>query len=650
MNIFKGKELYLRTLIYIIGVVVYFSYWRVLGFGSALVGATIVKGALVLLGTDLTGSPLRSTLTFITVFIYIGLFSFLASLNIFTGLIINFITIFVLAYNFSSNIKQTVWRPFILGYLYLLVEPGIPSKVPSRLIALALGGLFVMLTQIILNRNKSKKSLETGIKSLFDEITVKINSILLGEHVKSTKYKIVESVDKISTAIYSKRIDPLFITRKDNTILNIALCVERLNYLLKEINIDLNNSVEKSFMVDLKLMIEYISVIIGKKKPNKNLLEILNDFINKHKELTNDNYYLYEILQNIEMLRFCVEQYEYDSYKKRDIVLNRKLRNQISKTFKFNLNRDSIRFTFAFRISLLLAVSYFIVNLFKIPEGKWIVFTIYAVLEPIFESTNKRMGKRFKGTLIGIFIFILIYILVKNIYLQGLIFIILYYLYIIEKDFGTKTIFTATVSLGLFSIVTDSPSRGILYRISFVGIGIIIGYLGNKYIMPYDSQRAKKRIIDSYYSFSMDILNFVLKNPINTKTLNILNEKIFFSKLYESKLIFRDDDKIKEFIYNQRSLNNTIYFLMFSIKDSEHKKEILNKLKNHILCIDIKVSNSEISEKEMLLKIKHVFKDKFSQLNSNEEKLAFMNLERILLRMQKSNDLMTFIWYYFINF
>lgn len=644
MNIFKGKELYLRTLIYIIGVVVYFSYWHVLGFGSALVGATIVKGALVLLGTDLTGSPLRSTLTFITVFIYIGLFSFLASLNIFTGLIINFITIFVLAYNFSSNIKQTLWRPFILGYLYLLVEPGISSKVPSRLIALALGGLFVMLTQIILNRNKSKKSLETGIKSLFDEITVKINSILLGEHVKSTKYKIVESVDKISTAIYSKRIDPLFITRKDNTILNIALCVERLNYLLKEINIDLNNSVEKSFMVDLKLMIEYISVIIGKKKPNKNLLEILNDFINKHTELTNDNYYLYEILQNIEMLRFCVEQYEYDSYKKRDIVLNRKLRNQISKTFKFNLNRDSIRFTFAFRISLLLAVSYFIVNFFKIPEGKWIIFTIYAVLEPIFESTNKRMGKRFKGTLIGIFIFILIYILVKNIYLQGLIFIILYYLYIIEKDFGTKTIFTATVSLGLFSIVTDSPSRGILYRISFVGIGIIIGYLGNKYIMPYDSQRAKKRIIDSYYSFSMDILNFVLKNPINTKTLNILNEKIFFSKLYESKLIFRDDDdKIKEFIYNQRSLNNTIYFLMFSIKDSEHKKEILNKLKNYILCIDIKVSNSEISEKEMLLKIKHVFKDKFSQLNSNEEKLAFMNLERILLRMQKSNNLMTFI-------
>lgn len=639
MNIFRGRELYLRTLIYILAVITFFSYWYVLGWGSAFVGATVVKGALVLLGTDLTGNPLRSTITFFVVFMYIGLFSFLASLNIYMGLAINFVTLFLIAYNFSSNVKQLIWRPFVLGYLYLLVEPGTYHQLPSRFLALGLGTLFVALTQFILNTNKSKKSLNDGLTTLLSEICAKIDIILDGKEVLDNKFKVVASVDKISQAIYSKRIDPFFVTKKDNTIFNIALYGERLNYLLKEININLHNNIEKSFIEDLKIVIQNISSLVNDKDYNNEILMLLTDFYTKHKDNSSNDYYLYEILQNIKMLKTSIERSAYDGFRRRDIFLNRKLKNQISSAFKFTLSRDSLKLTFAFRIAFLLSVSYFIVNYFKIPEGKWIVFTIYAVVDPLFESTKNRFPKRFKGTLLGVCIFIAIYITVQNIYLQAIIFIALYYLFVITKDFGVRTMCTAAVSLGLFAMATQSPSKGIIYRVVFVVLGILIGYLGNKYIFPYNSTKSNNKILSLYHSLSTEILDFAFNNPVNDYYFCILREKLFLSKLYESKLVSNKNEDIKAFIFNQRILNNTICFLVFSIKDSSQKDAILAQLKEYIICLDKNKNYKDVCETEILIESKKAFEDNVLKLHKNDEKLTLINLQRIAIRLNKSHYL-----------
>lgn len=627
-NIFKGRDLTLRTIAYILAVIFFFSSWIILGPDRAYIGATVAKGALVLLGTDLTGNPIRSGITFFFVFIFIGIGSFLSSFNLYLGFFINLIIIFILAYKFSSNIKQIIWRPFVLGYLYLLTEPGTLKMLPSRLLTLGLGAFFVLLTQFIVNKNKSKNSQNSAVTTIIDEISRKINSLLIGEKVKGKKEIVTSSVDKIISSIYKKRIDPLFITKKDNIILNFTLYAERLNYLLKEIKVDLKNPFEKDFLTDLNNLMKSISKVIIKENSNEELLSLLEEFYNKYKDLTIDKHYTYDILQNIEMLKLSIFTETNYQYKKTDILFNRKLKKEITTAWRFNFSRDSIRFTFAVRISLLLSISFFLVHFFHIEKGTWIVFTIFAVLDPLFEDSKKRFSKRFKGTLLGLLIFFLVYMLIDNTLIEGLIFIGMYYIYVINKDFGIKTMCTTSVSLGLFSIVSRTPYKAISYRFSFVVLGIIIGYLANKYLLPYDSTRARKRITSLYYELNKEILSFTLKNPINDYFFRILSEKMFLSKLYESKLISFKNDLMKEFIHNQRILNNTIFFLFFSIKDNKEKTKIINKFISEINNINIKEFD------------KKYFEEKFFTLKSNEEKLIFTNLHRILIREEKSKALM----------
>lgn len=626
LNIFKGKDLLLRTITYILAVIFFFTTWSILGPGTAFIGATIAKGSLVLLGTDLTGNPIRSTITFLIVFVFIGISSFLSSLNLYIGFFINFFTLFILAYKFSSNIKQLIWRPFVLGFLYLLIEPGDLHSQPARLLTLALGAFFVILTQFIVNKNKSKKLLHSGLKTLIDETSLSIQYILSKENNPPEKSKVTASVNKVISSIYQKRIDPIFITKNDNTILNFTLYIERLNDLLGTIKIDLKNPEEKFFMEDLCNSITNMSRLLINEDSTEELISLLDDFLNRHDNFNTKKYSFYEILQNVEMLKLSIFTSKKFEYKKTEILFSKKLRREINDAWHFNFSRDSLRFTFAIRISTLLSLSYFLVHYFNIEKGSWIMFTIFAVLDPLFEDSKKRFPKRFKGTLWGIFIFLFIFVTIHNIVIEGIIFIFMYYLYVINKDFEIKTMCTATVSLGLFAIVSKDPFTAISYRFFFVILGIIIGYLANKYFLPYNSSRASKRLVNLYYSHSKNLFDFALKNDINKYFFKIFSEKMFLSKLYESKLISFDNSLITDFIHNQRILNNTIFFLFLSIQDND---EDLIAVKNFL---------KEIGSDNFDFNKLNLQKD-FFHLASNEEKLIFANLDRIIFRLDKSKEL-----------
>lgn len=626
LNILKGKDLFRHTFSYILAVIFFFASWSILGPGTAYIGATIAKGSLVLLGTDLTGNPIRTTLTFLFVFLFIGIGSFISSLNLYVGLIINFLIIFILSYKFSSNIKQLIWRPFVLGYLYLLVEPGTIYTLPSRLLTLSIGAFFIILTQFIVNKNKTKKTLYNGLNSLIKATSLNIENIIENKNI-NTQAEITDSVNKIISSIYAKRIDPIFITKIDNSILNFTLYIERLNFILNKINLTFKKNINENFFKDLDILMIDISNLFISNNSTKNLISMLDSFYIKYKEKVSDDYYYYEILQNIEMLKLSYSTTSKYKHTKREILFNRKLKRNINNAWRFNFSRDSLRFTFALRISTLLSLSYFIVHLFNITKGSWIVFTIYAVLDPLFENSQKRFSKRFKGTLLGIGLFLIIYLTIRNIYIEGLIFIIMYYFYVINKDFGVRTMCTATVSLGLFAIISNTPYRGISYRFFFVFLGIFIGYFANKYFLPYNADNARKRITDLYYNLSFDILNFAINNPVNNKFFNIFSEKIFLSKLYESKLLSFKTPVVLEFIHNQRILNNTIFFLFVNSKEDEKKLYIIK---------DFLSNTSTISDLHLA---RYKLKNKFATLTDNVDKLLYTNLDRILARLEISINL-----------
>lgn len=641
------KEYFLKTIIFILGVIVFLSYWFFLGTVNAFVGVAVVKGALTLLNKDLTANPIKNSLIFLLAFLYIGVFSYIATLNIFLGLFINFFALFFITYNFVSDLTISIWIPFVLGYLYLLVKPvSYGYELKERLIALAIGSLFIIISQLILNKNKSKNKIKSDFILLLDNILNKISDLKNKKGIDNKNSKITTYLDNIVATIYNRRASFFYIDDNDSILLNLSVCLERLNNSINRVK--LNNCIkEDEILIDLSNLINKMKGYIKNDNYDASFILDIEDFLNKYSKDLNNNYSFYDIMQNIEMLKFSLTNL-INSNKKRKF----KIKNIFSAINKFKVKnivkynfKKSIKFTYAFRLSFLLSVSYFIVELLKIPEGKWITFTIFTVVQPYIEDSQKRFTKRFKGTIIGIIIFSLINIFVGSFYLEIFIFAILYYIYSLSSDFTVKTICTTTVGLGVFSIITDAPASGDFYRFIFMVVGSFIGYIGSKYIFPYSLRDSIDRLSKEYYNISLNIVYEGSRKEINAKLTTYIDEQVLLSKLFESKIIVNNSTyKLKcvnEFIYNQRFLNNDIYYLYFYVFKNKIQSNILKEFKLGVNGAYHFKDGDPIIDLDKVKILKDSIKNKFNGISDEKDKLVFITIYRILYRLEKSNKLIS---------
>lgn len=639
MKTLLKNTIFLKTIIYFLGLIVFFSYWYILGNCNVFVGVTVVKGSITLLNKDLTGNPIKNSITFLIVFLYIGLFSYLAALNIYIGLFINFFALFILTYNFVSNLNQSIWIPFVLGYLYLLVKPVSYSELPKRLIALGIGSFFIIITQYILNRNSSKTKIRENLLLLVDAISDKINHLIGCKNLTNKKFNVLDYIHNIVTAVYNRRTSYFYIDEKDSILLNLSLYIENLNYSIKSIKSDDINIESKKFLKDLYILIGNLTDFIGSKKSPSLLINEINKFINIYKESFKNNYTFFDIIENLRLLKFSLNNLSY--YRLTDYKDKLNPFKRIKSSLKLNFNKNSLKFTYAFKLSFLLSISYFLVEFFNIPQGKWITFTIFSLVQPYIETSQKRFSGRFKGTIWGIVLFSIIDILLPYPIIKILIFIILYYIFTISKNFSVKMLCTTTVGIGVFSMITSTPVKGDFYRFIFMAIGTFISYLGTKYIFPYSLKDAIKRLTKSYYLLGIDMIKDILNDTINKDLAYKFDEKLMVSKLYESKIILNNSNinlnEINKFLYNQRALNNDIYFIFFSMFNNEINKYDLLTLRKDVRLI---INNPSISsnDKYSSLDSIDITKD-FESIKDSEEKLIYITIYRIIKRLKISKSL-----------
>lgn len=639
MKTLLKNTIFLKTIIYFLGLIVFFSYWYILGTCNAFVGVVIVKGAITLLNKDLTGNPIKNSITFMIVFLYIGLFSYLASLNIYLGLFINFFSLFILTYNFVSNLNQSIWIPFVLGYLYLLVKPIAYSKLPERLIALLIGSFFIIITQFILNRNSSKDTIKNNLLLLTDAISDKINYLIKDTKLVTKKFNILDYINNIVTAIYNRRTSYFYIDERDSIILNLTLYIENLNYSIKCINSDDINAKSKIFLMDLSILINTLTKFIDSQNSPYLLTSKIDEFIAKYKESMKYNYSLYNIIENVKLLKFSLNNLAY--YKLNDYKDRLNPFKRIKNSLKLNFNKDSLKFNYAFKLSLLLSSSYFLVELLKIPQGKWITFTIFSLVQPYIETSKKRFSGRFEGTIFGIILFSIIDIFIPYSNLKIFIFIILYYIFTISKSYPLKMMCTTTVGIGVFSMITNEPTRGGFYRFIFMSIGTFIAYLGTKYIFPYSLKDALKRLTKSYYLLGLDMIKDILNDNIDKDLAYKFNEKLLLSRLYESKIIMNNStiklNDVNKFLYNQRILNNNIYFIYFSIFHGEIDNKALITLRYNI---NLTMNNTFTSYNSNYVSPDLINTSKiFKSLKENDENLIYINTYGIIKRLKISKSL-----------
>ena len=115
------------------------------GAGNSLVGVTIITTALTLMEKDLTVAPLKNFFKILGINLFSLIFSVLAIQNIWFGIILNFIALFVIGYFFCGNLKKSIVVPFGLQYFFMLFYPAEGTVLFNRFVGLVFGSIFIML-------------------------------------------------------------------------------------------------------------------------------------------------------------------------------------------------------------------------------------------------------------------------------------------------------------------------------------------------------------------------------------------------------------------------------------------------------------------------------------------------------------------------
>ena len=133
------------------------------------------------------------------------------------------------------------------------------------------------------------------------------------------------------------------------------------------------------------------------------------------------------------------------------------------------------------------------------------------------------------------------------------------------------------------------------------------------------------------------------KEKINAKLITYIDEQVLLSKLFESKIIINNSTyKLKcvnEFVYNQRFLNNDMYYLYFYIFKNKIKSNIIEDFKLNLSKAYSFNNNELILDLDEVMNLEKYIKGKFSSVVDEKDKLVFITIYRILSRLEKSKKL-----------
>lgn len=496
-----------NTIIFIFIITFVNIFKKLFGEGNTLMGVTIITTALTLMEKDLTISPVKNFAKILSINIFSLIFSVLAIKNIFLGIIINFIALFVIGYLFSYDLKKSVVVPFGLQYFFMLFYPAEGAVLYNRFLSLIFGSIFIMIIQFIVNRDKVFKVGSKVVNEISDNILFKIRAIQKNEDTTKENISIVESINYLKRVIFDKRVDDYYLTKDGIIVTDILWSLERINLLLDDISALENKEDYYDLLNDV-----YNEVIVIKNRDfNASNIHI---FKNNSYDEKIEKKYVEEFIGLINNLLKEVAEIDILTQKeKNNIKVDYEIPNHFHNitVHKRNFNIDSSKVRYAIRLGIVGTITVFIAKLLNLSEGRWMCFTIFSLIQPYSEFSKSRAKDRITATIIGGIIVILSFTILRNNTARAAVILTAGYLDPFTTSYRGKMI-CVTVSAVASASLLGGTLRMVLTRIVFVIIGASLTLIANKYILPYKIKDMKKYLFETY-----DSLINQMKVDINEK-------------------------------------------------------------------------------------------------------------------------------------
>lgn len=549
----------------------------ILGQNNNIMGILIVLFVLMLLGKDLTGNPYRNVAKLSILGVGSVICSYLANINIFLGLIINLIWVFILIYTNVFNLKVPMYYSFLLTYLMLLIFKTDRHEIVPRALALIFAGILAIVVQVIMRKKKLKKNRRPNLLRSLRVLDKELDNMVNDKDARDEEEKFYDSMKIWNSNILERRQNNFYFTPREN---RQSIQMANLEKLQKEI-LELNKlyKSDESYgvvLVSLRLVINEIIKSITKKSTAEEVEARLQQYLENSKDKIN-NYHVYTVSEIMKALLELVKDRKFETEDSK--ILREK--PTILKLIKYSFNRDSLRFTFAIRMAVLIAATYFVVMGLQLQYGKWMLFTLMAVCQP-YDTTTEKIGKnRILGTVIGALIVFVIFTIIQSFAIRVGILGIGFYMFITAKDPIIKGTGTTMFALSIAELTVKAGFDTMIItgdRVMYTVIGFIIAIIGSKIILHYDIRRETKTLIDKYYKIIDANVRELMKTEDLKDTSLKLRASMILTKSIESKLIINNtvlkNGAVEEYIENSRNVMISIYSSLARLRKVPNKEDL----------------------------------------------------------------------------
>ncbi|EOU1715325.1 FUSC family protein [Clostridium perfringens] len=593
MNIKRFK---LPLIFAVLSVVLMGLYKKIFGVENTVIGLIIAMASYAFLRLDLTSYPIYKSMIFLILNLFLAISAYISAINPFLGLIINFLILFTVSFIYTTEFKNVISYIFLLLYVYMWEYPISLDELPRRLVAMGVGVFIIIGIHILFNRRNFRRNSNNIIIKSIRNIQKEIYHIINKSYREKENIYIDSELRKLLVLIEGRNNNKFIENHKDDIYFNIVLILERINSIINKVGkvnnkskdvIDYLNSLNHD-LENITLFLERKVECINEEKDDLNKSYMINNWAEKEYAFLGECTELIRLLEkNINNL------YEYNRKKSRKRI---KVKFNLKELLIGNssLKMKHLRVAYSLKLAIAVSLIMFIVDLFKIPQGRWIVTSVYVVIQPYEEETLTKAIKRFKGTIIGVIIYISIFTFFPHIIPLELLLLILMFLYFVQKDYEKKVVCTALMTLS-FGLSRSTVGYLAFYRFLFVIIGIVIALGVNKLIFPQSIKNSiydlKERYLELTSKLLCELKSILYEEEYNENTIKLLLDcNLIESKLIENKLI-AENLELKDLVYKQSIILSKIRCLILFINysnwgiSSEHinvDKNLLNVIFNKI--------------------------------------------------------------------
>ncbi len=503
------------------------------GQENSLTGVVVVVLALMMLGQDLSVRPMLNLGGLVAFTLLMGLGAYVSVWcgSAFVGAAVNFTVVFVLSYMTTQDLRSPMHFPFLLGYAFMLSVPVSAEDLPVRVLALVAGSVFIVALNVLINRNRHARTCHEGLKAMCAQVSTCCESVLSGGTASSAELDAL--CLRLRGGMYDRLRRSFFSTPGDRTVLDLASALQMAGRAVCERERD------PSVLRGLSDLMGTVSGHEDEEVAATDVAEAAERFLSEHPDADP------VLTASVVSLRDGLSSLSDGDSERSD------LRGRMRAQAREMARRDSARFTFAVRMSVVFTLFAFVWQYWDLENAKWLLFTAVALVLPYVDGAWRKSAMRLTGTLVGVAAFVAVLVLCGGeVGLLTAALMLANYVYTVldPKRYDVMMVFI-TFSALVAASMSAPAADAVAERVAFVLLGVVVSTAANFLLLPYRVADEDRSLGDRYLELNRRMLGRVEsalhgKRDLDGETVDSLTAAGVSAKMHMNAEADPDGDRM----------------------------------------------------------------------------------------------------------